>query len=317
MARTAALPFDELAAVIAERRRSSVYGHISGQQLDRAAPGEAWTSLPFRPVFIGDTERGVLHGGVITAMLDESCGMAVELALDGTRAIATLDLRIDYQKPAIAGLDVRAHSVCTRVARSIAFVHSTAYQVPEDDPIATATACFMIGANRTNVVTDWPKEAFPVPTLEAPEDPASPFSYSPFARFLGVRLQNDGTWMMPFSPKIIGSPILPAIHGGMTGAFLETAAIIGVTRELSAAERPKPIGLTINYLRPGRAVDSYANVSIVKQGRRIVAFEARAWQDDANKPIASAFGHFMLRAMRGSDWPEVPFRANTSEQQRS
>ena len=164
---------------MAERRRSSVYGHISGQKLDRAAPGEAWTSLPFRPVFIGDTERGVLHGGVITAMLDESCGMAVELALDGTRAIATLDLGIDYQKPAIAGLDVRAHSVCTRVARSIAFVHSTAYQVPEDDPIATAAACFVIGANRTNVLTDWPKEAFPVPTLEAPEDPPVP---SPIVR---------------------------------------------------------------------------------------------------------------------------------------
>ena len=142
--------------------------------------------------------------------------------------------------------------------------------------------------------------------LEAPEDPASPFSYSPFARFLGVRLQNDGTWMMPFSPKIIGSPILPAIHGGMTGAFLETSAITSVTRALRAAERPKPIGLTINYLRPGRAVDSYANVSIVKQGRRIVAFEARAWQDDANKPIASAFGHFMLRAMR--EVPSVPTR---------
>ena len=238
MARAAALPFDELAAGIAERRRSSVYGHISGQQLDRAAPGEAWTSLPFRPVFIGDTERGVLHGGVVTAMLDESCGMAVELALDGTRAIATLDLRIDYQKPAIAGLDVKAHSVCTRVARSIAFVHSTAYQVSEDDPVATATACFMIGASRTNILTDWLKDAFPVPTLEAPEDPASPFSYSPFARCLGIRLRNDGIWMMPFSPKIIGSPILPAIHGGMTGAFLETAAIIGVTRELGAAAPP-------------------------------------------------------------------------------
>jgi hypothetical protein len=49
----------------------------------------------------------------------------------------------------------------------------------------------------------------------------------------------SGTWMMPFSPKIIGSPILPAIHGGMTGAFLETVAIIGVTRELSAAEGPR------------------------------------------------------------------------------
>ena len=63
--------------------------------------------------------------------------------------------------------------------------------------------------------------------------------------------------------------------------------------ELGAAAPPKPIGLTINYLRSGRALDSFAKVSIVKQGRRIVAFEAQAWQDDPAKPIASAFGHFM------------------------
>jgi acyl-coenzyme A thioesterase PaaI-like protein len=69
---------------------------------------------------------------------------------------------------------------------------------------------------------------------------------------------------MPFSPKIIGNPILPAIHGGMTGAFLETTAIVSVTRELGALALPKPIGLTINYLRSGRALDSYAKASIVK-----------------------------------------------------
>jgi uncharacterized protein (TIGR00369 family) len=118
------LPFDELAQAIAGRR--SVYGAISGLRLDRAAPGEAWSSLPYRPVFVGDTETGVLHGGVVTAMLDESCGMAVQLALDGTRAIATLDLRIDYQKPATPGLDIKAHSICYRVTRSIAFVRATA-----------------------------------------------------------------------------------------------------------------------------------------------------------------------------------------------
>jgi len=107
--------------------------------------------------------------------------------------------------------------------------------------------------------------------------------------------------VMPFSPKIIGNPILPAIHGGMTGAFLETTAIVGVTRELAVSALPKPIALTVNYLRSGRALDSYANVSIVKQGRRVVAFEAKAWQDDPAKPIASAFGHFMLRQMPGAD----------------
>jgi uncharacterized protein (TIGR00369 family) len=287
------LPFDQLAKAIEARR--SDYGHISGLRLDRAARGEAWASLPYRPVFVGDIATGVLHGGVVTAMLDESCGMAVQLALDGTRAIATLDLRIDYQKPATPGLDIKAHSLCYRVTRSIAFVRATAFQESEDDPVATATACFMIDANRTNMLSDQRTSHGAPPVLEAPEDPAGVFANSPFARFLGIRVGNDDTLVMPFSPRIIGNPILPAIHGGITGAFLETMAIFGVTRELGVSAMPKPIGLTINYLRSGRALDTHAKVSIVKQGRRIVAFEAQAWQDDPTKPIASAFGHFMLQ----------------------
>jgi uncharacterized protein (TIGR00369 family) len=293
------LSFEELAEAIKGRR--SDYGHISGLQLDRFAPGEAWSSLPYRPVFVGDSETGVLHGGVVTAMLDESCGMAVQLALDGSRAIATLDLRIDYQKPATPGLAIRAHAKCTRITRSIAFVRATAYQESEDDPVATATACFMIGANRTNMLADRRMDRRSIPMLEAPDDADGPFANSPFARALGIRVNGDGTLTMPFSPQIIGNPILPAIHGGMTGALLETTAILGVRRELGIATLPKPIGLTVNYLRSGRALDTIANVSIVKQGRRIVAFEARAWQDDPAKPIASAFGHFMLRPTPGSD----------------
>ncbi|WP_315707072.1 MULTISPECIES: PaaI family thioesterase [unclassified Bradyrhizobium] len=298
---TPAVPsaFDELAEAI--RHRRSVYGHISGLRMDRFAPGEAWSTLPYRPVFVGDSDTGVIHGGVVTAMLDESCGMAVQLALDGTRAIATLDLRIDYQKPATPGFDIKAHAVCFRVTRSIAFVRATAYQGEESAPVATATACFMIGANRTNMLTDRPAFTGAPPPLEAPEDATSPFATSPFARCLGIRLAENETLIMPFSQQIIGNPVLPAIHGGMTGAFLETAAIVTVMRELDTAALPKPIDLTINYLRSGRALDSVASASIVKQGRRVVAFEARSWQDDPAKPIATAFGHFMLRQTPGQD----------------
>jgi uncharacterized protein (TIGR00369 family) len=294
------LPFDDLLHAVGSRRSS--YGYISGLALDRAAPGEVWTSLAYRPAFVGDTGTGVIHGGVVTAMLDETCGMAVQLALDGTRSIATLDLRIDYQKPATPGLAIRAHSVCYRVTRSIAFVRATAYQESEDEPVATATACFMAGANRTNMLTRPTEREFGTPpTLELPDDPTGLFANSPFARWLGIRDHEDGTLVMPFSPRIVGNPILPAIHGGITGAFLETTALVGVARELGASAVPKPIGLTVNYLRSGRALDSYASVSIVKQGLRIVAFEAQAWQDDRSKPIASAFGHFMLRRTPGSD----------------
>ena len=285
------LPFEQLAKAIAERR--STYGRASGLRIDRAERGEAWSSLPYQSVFAGDTESGVIHGGVVTAMLDESCGMAVQLALDGSRAIATLDLRIDYQKPAKPGLDIKAHAICYHVTRSIAFVRATAYQETEQDPVATAAACFMVGANRTNMLRD--RKAYEVPILDAPEDNASPFANSPFARCLGIRVADDGVLHMPFSQRIIGNPVLPAIHGGITGAFLETTAVVGVASELGIATPPKPIGLTINYLRSGRALDSFANVSIVRQGQRIVAFQAQAWQEDAAKPIATAFGHFKLR----------------------
>ena len=114
----------------------------------------------------------------------------------------------------------------------------------------------------------------------------------------------DGSFHVDAQGQIVtsnGNPVLPAIHGGMTGAFLETTAIVGVTRELGVNAAPKPIGLTINYLRSGRALDSFAKVSIVKKGRRVVAFEAQAWQDDPTKPIASAFGHFMLRTPPSAD----------------
>lgn len=285
------LPFEQLVKAIAERR--SLYGRASGLRIDRAERGEAWSSLPYQSVFAGDTETGVIHGGVVTAMLDESCGMAVQLALDGSRAIATLDLRIDYQKPAKPGLDIKAHAICYHVTRSIAFVRATAYQDTEQDPVATAAACFMVGANRTNMLQD--REAFDVPVLDCPEDASGLFATSPFARCLGIRVAEDGVLHMPFSPKLIGNPVLPAIHGGITGAFLETTAIVGVARELGITTPPKPIGLTVNYLRSGRAQDSFANVSIVKQGLRIVAFQAQAWQDDASKPIATAFGHFKMR----------------------
>src|SRR5262245_48498001 len=249
------LPFEQLAKAIAERR--SLYGRASGLRIDRAERGEAWSSLPYQSVFAGDTESGVIHGRVVTAMLDESCGVAVPLGLDGSRAIARLDLRIDYQKPAKPGLDIKAHAICYHVTRSIAFVRATAYQETEQDPVATAAACFMVGANRTNMLQD--REAYEVPVLDAPEDKAGLFANSPFARCLGIRTADDGVLHMPFSQRIIGNPVLPAIHGGITGAFLETTAVVGVARELGIAAPPKPIGLTINYLRSGRALNSFAN----------------------------------------------------------
>ncbi|MGO3928202.1 hotdog fold thioesterase [Rhodopseudomonas pseudopalustris] len=278
------------------RHRRSLHGTLVGLQLDHAEPAQAWTVLPFHPVFVGDDASGVMHGGVVTIMLDESCGMAVQLAAEATGAIATLDLRIDYLRPAAPRQAIRAHAHCYRLTRSIAFVRATAYQDSEEVPVASATAIFMLGANRSDMLRQTSKVPYDqLPPLEAPADPTGLFERNPYPRFLGIRYADADTLMMPYQPKLIGNPILPALHGGVIGAFLETAAVVEVGREMALSDAPKPIGLTVNYLRSGRPLDTYAKVSIVKQGRRVVAFEAQAYQSTPNEPIASCYGHFMLR----------------------
>jgi uncharacterized protein (TIGR00369 family) len=113
-----------------------------------AAPAEAWLSVPYDEKLVGNVETGVIHGGVITTLLDNACGIAVQLALGARMSIATLDLRIDYMKPATPGLDLMSHAHCYKVTRNIAFVRGTAYHTDEADPIATCVGTFMLGANR-------------------------------------------------------------------------------------------------------------------------------------------------------------------------
>ncbi|MEN6542517.1 PaaI family thioesterase [Parvibaculum sp.] len=120
-----------------------------GVEIIDAAPAQAWLRVPYDERFIGNVETGVIHGGVITTVLDNTCGMAVQLAMDEPQAIATLDLRIDYMKPATPGLALTTHAHCYKTTRNIAFVRGTAYHTDIDDPIASCVGTFMIGANRT------------------------------------------------------------------------------------------------------------------------------------------------------------------------
>ena len=114
-----------------------------------AQPGHIWLRVPWADFLVGNPETGVIHGGVITTLLDNGGGAAVMTALDELRAVATLDLRIDYMKPATPGRDILGHCHCHKVTRHVAFVRGTAYHDTPDDPIATAAMTFMVGANRT------------------------------------------------------------------------------------------------------------------------------------------------------------------------
>ncbi len=121
----------------------------------------------------------------------------------------------------------------------------------------------------------------------------------PYCRFLGVKVDCKGseiTTIMPFAPHRIGNPVLPALHGGAIGAFMETTAILQVAFDAGGPVLPKPVNIAIEYLRSGRAVDTYARAVITKLGRRIINVHVDAWQDDHDKPIAALRGHFMAAA---------------------
>ena len=119
----------------------------------------------------------------------------------------------------------------------------------------------------------------------------------PYARFLGLTTERDGdvlTVTMPFADRLVGNPMLPALHGGSTAARLELTAVAPVAQLYTRRKPPRPINVTVAYLRSGRPVDVRARARISKAGRRVAHVEARAWQEDEDQPIAALSAHFLL-----------------------
>lgn len=120
-----------------------------GMEVVSVGPSRATLRLPWREDLVGNPETGVLHGGIITALIDAACGSAVICALTRMTSIATLDLRIDYLRPATPGEAVLVDAECYRTTRSIAFVRALAHHGDRDDAVAHSVAAFMLGANRS------------------------------------------------------------------------------------------------------------------------------------------------------------------------
>jgi uncharacterized protein (TIGR00369 family) len=107
-------------------------------------PGRGSIEVPWRADLVGNPDTDVIAGGVVTSLLDHTCGMAIISASKEFMATATLDLRIDYMRPAAPRAGVTAMAHCYKLTRSIAFVRAEAWDVDPSDLIATAQGAFVI-----------------------------------------------------------------------------------------------------------------------------------------------------------------------------
>lgn len=142
----------------------------------------------------------------------------------------------------------------------------------------------------------------------------------PYISFLGIQFDRRGdelTAILPFRDDLIGNPLIPALHGGATAAFLEVAAIIELSwatlwedmesgtldpAALDAAHLPrlpKTIDFTVDYLRSGLPRDAYARARVNRSGRRYASVHVEAWQDNRARLFAQATGHFLMPPRHG------------------
>ncbi|KFI30866.1 PaaI family thioesterase [Paenirhodobacter enshiensis] len=135
----------------------------------------------------------------------------------------------------------------------------------------------------------------------------------PYIGFLGIQFDRRGdeiTATLPYDDKLVGNPMLPALHGGATAAFLEVTAIVELSFSMlwedveagridlsdpAALPRlPKTIDFTVDYLRSGLPRDSYARARVNRSGRRYASVHVEGWQDNRTRPFIQATGHFLM-----------------------
>jgi uncharacterized protein (TIGR00369 family) len=324
----------------ADSRRSWVNAFITGIPYAAASgmvptdigEGRASLLLPARDTWTGDAERGLIHPGCLSVLADTACGVAVGTALEQLEPFATLDLRMDYLRPALANTDLICTAHCHRLSRSVAFVRGELTQPGQSEPVAMVSATFMratankprqdLAAKPAAIAPESaaglaqpspaqaaaslqsPASIDPIPFVmsrpaDVPESLTLPHGRSPYVDFLNIHQQPQidagPVFRMPFKPELIGNPLLPALHGGVLAGLGETAMILHlVATNPGLVGSPRSVDFAIAYMRSAKPVDTFVQGSTIRQGNRVALVQVNIWQDDPQRPVAQAHGHALM-----------------------
>ncbi len=120
----------------------------------------------------------------------------------------------------------------------------------------------------------------------------------PYAKLIGLefeRFGHDVIFKLPNNPDNIGNPVLPAVHGGVVGGFMEMSAIIHLMMVMDTPTLPKIVDFSLDYLRAARGGRyTYAECQVVRQGSRVANVIINAWQTRREEAVATARAHFLL-----------------------
>lgn len=232
--------------------------------------------LPWAPRIAAGPRADQVDARAAVALLDYTGGMAIYGGVGGL-ATATLELRIDVVRPPPAGVDVRVLARVGEVAHGSGLVHGHAVAEAQDaEPFLRMTGRYIVGSGpglapaTTGYLADrQARQALFAGVVAAP--------HASFGDLLGVLPEADG-WRLPYQPSLIGSVMLPAFHGGAIAGALMTVL------EAAGRQAAPALGLasmTVQYLRPARAVDIRLAARTLQGGRRAAFVEAEAWQGDS------------------------------------
>lgn len=235
---------------------------------------------------------------VLFSIADAAAGLAVFTATKTLTPIATLDLRMNYLRPAPGNLPVTVSAMSDGVTDDVAFVRCVVHAEGSADPVATGDATFMRGTRGRRFDADAlpePRLAYhPETTSQVSRGCASALSYT---EHLGVEvLPGTDQLRLPYREALIGNVLIPALHGGVVAGLIEEAARVAVRAKLGGRPVLRVLNSNIDYHRPARPIDTHASFEIARHTRRTVLVQVICWQADDRSPVATGRVQILLEA---------------------